>query len=292
MRPTRLFTALAFLIPFSGALWAATPEDSQSPGLCANARFSKSLVLARVVLPAPPPDILHLGAALAERIATHLRSAGDFQVRLTEPTVSTHLEPAVDAFARWGIPYFVRLSGKDFGVSGQTSVFSMIGPSINPRGGTLHLVVSAGMTAEPVLNTTLHANPVAGALFNPPIDALGTGFWQTPYGQSLDALSQQAASAIADQLRCTPLIGTVLAVDGSTVTINRGSADGLRFSDAAMILARSDPLNGLGQPILPERFTFHRSAEARIRQLDPHTAKVQIQGDGTVQVGDIVWVGQ
>ncbi len=287
---------LAFsLLSQTAPLWAAdAPEANAEPDpapLCADARFIKTVMLTRVALPAPPPDVLHLGAALADRVAEHLRATGSFRVLLTDPTTSHSLEPAVDAFARRGAPYYIRLSGRDFGVSGQTSAFALMGPSIHPRGGSLTLNIGAGMTAEPVLNAKLSAAPSAGELFNPPIDARGAAFWQSPYGQALDSLAEQTASKIADTLRCTPLIGSVVAVDGDTLTINRGSEDGLRFSDTARILARSDPLNGLGQAMLPERFTFHRVANASIRQLQRNTAQLHASG-GTVQVGDVLWVGQ
>lgn len=308
MRPTHSPTArhavlratTSALLTFSllsqtSPLWAAdTPEanaESNPAPLCADARLIKTVMLTRVALPAPPPDVLHLGAALAERVADHLRATGSFRILLTDPTTSHTLEPAVDAFARRGAPYFIRLSGRDFGVSGQSSAFALMGPSIHPRGGSLTLSIGAGMTAEPVLNAVLSAAPSSGELFTPPIDARGAAFWQSPYGQALDSLAEQAADKIADSLRCTPLIGSVVAVNGDSLTINRGSEDGLRFSDTARILARSDPLNGLGQAMLPERFTFHRVADASIRQLQRHTAQLHAQG-GTVQVGDVVWVGQ
>ncbi len=293
MRPISLIAAIGALLALNQPLlFAAEPITPEPAPACADARFTKTIVLARVALPAPPPDVLNLSAALAQRLATHLRELGAFRVDLTEPTLSASMAPAADAFARLGAPYFIRLAGQDFGVSGQTSVFSMVSPSINPRGGSLTLSIDAGMTAEPVLSATVRAHPVDGVLFTPPIDAQGAAFWQTPYGQSLDALTEQAATLIANTLRCTPLIGSVLAVDGTTLTINRGSEDGLRFSDTVRILKRSDPINGLGQPMLPERFTFFHAADASIKELRPHSARVQIQGNGSAQAGDVVWVGQ
>lgn len=287
-----MFTPFALICLLTPPSWAADSPVTTATESCANARFVKTIALTRVSLPAPPPDVQHLGAALGERVAEHLESTGIFRVRLTEPTTSTTEEPAADAFFRSGVPYFVRLTGQDFGIGGTRSAYTLFGPSINPRGGTLALTIGDGMTAEPVFSTFLHAEPTNGELFNPPIDARGAAFWQTAYGQALDALTTDAANIIADKLRCTPLIGTVVALDGRSLTINRGSADGLRFSDTAQILSRSAPLNGLGQAMLPERFTYRPITAASIRQLQAHTAIIQTQSNTTVQVGDIVRIGE
>lgn len=300
-----LFSIRAALTPvlitaglFGGGMGFAvadTPpvDASIAPELsCANARFVKSITLARALIPAPPQDVLNLGAMLGDDIAATLEQTGRFTVVLTAPTRSPGLEPAIDAFSREQTPYFVRLSGHNFGVTGQSSAWDFLGPRINPRAGTLDIALFNGQTPRAVANTVVNAAPIQAALFAPPIDALGAQFATSPYGHEMHQLAFQAAQWIDNQLKCAPLWGQVIARTGTELTINRGASDGLRISDRIHVLQRSDPLMPLGQTHLPNRYLMQQIGEADIAYLGEHTAIIRLSGARVAQVGDVIQAGQ
>ncbi|OYY34484.1 MAG: hypothetical protein B7Y58_08235 [Halothiobacillus sp. 35-54-62] len=238
-----------------------TPELS-----CANARFVKSITLARALIPAPPQDVLNLGAMLGDDIAATLEQTGRFTVVLTAPTRSPGLE--------------------------QSSAWDFLGPRINPRAGTLDIALFNGQTPRAVANTGVNAAPIQAALFAPPIDALGAQFATSPYGHEMHQLAFQAAQWIDNQLKCAPLWGQVIARTGTELTINRGAMDGLRMSDRIQVLQRSDPLMPLGQTHLPNRYLMQRIGQADIAYLGERTAIIRLSGASAVQIGDVIQAGQ
>jgi hypothetical protein len=271
----------------------ATVDAPTAPELrCDNARFIKSITLARAFIPAPPQDVLNLGAMLGDDIAATLEQTGHFTVVLTAPTRSLGLEPAIDAFSREQTPYFIRLSGHNFGVTGQSSAWAFLGPSINPRAGTLDIALFNGQTPRAMANTVVNAAPIQAALFAPPIDARGAQFAASPYGHEMHLLAGQAAQWITNQLRCEPLWGQIIARNGSDMTINRGAMDGLRMSDRIQVLQRSDPLMPLGQTHLPNRYLMQRIGQADIAYLGAHTAIIRLSSANAVQLGDVIQAGQ
>lgn len=279
----------------AGFALADTPpvDATTAPELsCANARFVKSITLARALIPAPPQDVLNLGAMLGDDIASALEQTGRFTVVLTAPTRSLGLEPAIDAFSREQTPYFVRLSGHNFGVTGQSSAWDFLGPRINPRGGALDIALFNGQTPRAIANTVLNAAPIQAALFTPPLDARGAQFAASPYGHEMHLLALKAAQWIDDELKCAPLWGQVIARTGTELTINRGAKDGLRMSDRIQVLQRSDPLMPLGQTHLPNRYLMQRIGQANIAYLGERTAIIRLSGASAVQVGDVIQAGQ
>lgn len=270
----------------------ATTSDTTDGALhCSEARFKKSVILTRVWLPAPPQDIVNLGTALSETIATDLQNTGRFHVETTQATQSTGPEPAVDAFRSHGTPYFIRISGHDFGLSGQASMWSFLGPSLNPRGGTLNIRIVDALTTQTMAQTTLSAPHVNAGEYDPVIDALGTDFSTSTYGQAMNQLASEAANWIDQTLGCKPLTGRVVNVDGSTITINRGIRDGLRSSDRLFILQRTDRVYQPGQDAFTEHYLLQSLGTADVARLGEHTARIHYGGHHVVQVGDIVQSG-
>jgi hypothetical protein len=298
--------ALAGLITLTGCvpLMTQPPGDSASSDSiqtdapkasgtlnCPEVRFSKSVMLTRVWIPAPPQDIVNLGTALSKTIATDLQNTGHFHVEMTEATQSTGPEPAIDAFKSHDTPYFIRISGHDFGLSGQSSMWSFLGPSLNPRGGTLDIRIVNALTTQTMAQTSLSAHPVKAGEYDPVIDAQGADFTATSYGQAMNGLAAEAADWIDQTLGCKPLIGQVLSVDGSTLTIDRGVKDGLRSSDRLYILQRTDPVYQLGQNVLTERHLLQSLGMGEVARLGEHTSRIHYGGNHVVQVGDIVQSG-
>lgn len=269
-----------------------SPASPPTEGACGNSRFVKTLTLSRAWIPEPPADILGLGGAISEAIATDLQQKGAFRVTLTPPTRSRTLAPAIDAFARTGDLYFVHLSGHDFTPTGQESAWEFFGPGMDPRGGTIDLTIDNGATAVVLAHSEISAQPIKVSPYTPPIDARGRAFWQSDYGQTMAALSAQAAAFIAQSLRCTPLMGQVLRIEGNNITINRGIDDGLRQSDCPLLLRRSAPLILLGQDHLPERHLLESLGRSNITHLGHRTAQLNYTGAQAVQVGDLVQVGE
>ncbi|MHB8920501.1 MAG: hypothetical protein ACYC3A_09220 [Halothiobacillus sp.] len=290
--------ALACALMCGGLIGSAAADEPSpiaptTPALsCDNARFVKSITLARVWIPAPPQDVLDLGAALSEHIAAVLQKTGHFNVTLTDPTRTSGLEPAIDAFSRDQTPYFVRISGHNFGITGQASPWAFLGPSTNPRGGTLNISLANGQTPRTVAKTALSAQPVDAGTFAPPIDARDPAFAQSLYGQSLHTLTTQAAQWIDQSLGCEPLFGQVIALNGAEITINRGVEDGLRASDRVQVLQRSDPLIQLGQTHLPNQYLLQNLGMADIAYLGNHTTRLHLTRQQAIQIGDVIQVGQ
>jgi hypothetical protein len=289
-----VISALLFggFVRVAGAETAAVAAPTATELSCANARFIKSITLTRALIPAPPQDVLNLGAMLGDDIASTLEKTGHFTVVLTAPTRSLGLEPAIDAFSREQTPYFIRLSGHNFGVTGEMSAWDFLGPNINPRAGALDIALFNGQTPRAMANTVVNAAPIQAALFAPPIDARGAQFAASSYGHEMQLLAGQAAQWIDNQLKCEPLWGQVIARNGSDITINRGASDGLRMSDRIQVLQRSDPLMPLGQTHLPNRYLMQSIGQADIASLGAHTAIIRLSSANAVQLGDVIQAGQ
>jgi curli biogenesis system outer membrane secretion channel CsgG len=271
---------------------AQTPAPKTDGALqCAEARFKKTVMLTRVWLPSPPQDVVNLGAALSKTIATDLQNTGHFHVETTEATQSTGPEPAVDAFKSHGTPYFIRISGHNFGLSGQASMWSFLGPSLNPRGGTLDIRIVDALTTQTIAQTTVSAPSVKAGVYDPVIDALGTDFGASAYGRAMNQIAGEAANWIDRTLGCKPLIGQVVHVDGATITINRGINDGLRSSDRLLILQRTDRVYQPGQDAFTEQYLLQNLGAAEVARLGEHTSRIHYGGQHVVQVGDIVQSG-
>lgn len=270
---------------------AATPAKTSETLNCPEVRFSKSVMLTRVWIPTPPQDVVNLGAALSKTIATDLQNTGHFHVETTEATQSIGPEPAVDAFKSHGTPYFIRISGHDFRLSGQSSMWSFLGPSLNPRGGTLDIRIVNALTTQTMAQTTVSAPAVKAGDYDPVVDALGADFGASAYGQAMNQLAGEAANWIDQTLGCKPLIGQVVNVDGSTITINRGIKDGLRSSDRLFILQRTDRIYQPGQDALTEHYLLQNLGVGEVARLGEHTTRIHYGGYHVVQVGDIVQSG-
>lgn len=268
-----------------------TPPKTDATLNCPEVRFSKSVMLTRVWIPTPPQDVVNLGAALSKTIASDLQNTGHFHVETTEATQSTGPEPAVDAFKSHGTPYFIRISGHDFRLSGQSSMWSFLEPSLNPRGGTLDIRIVDALTTQTIAQTTVSAPTVNAGEYDPVIDALGADFDTSTYGQAMNQLAGEAANWIDKTLGCKPLIGQVVNVDGSTITINRGINDGLRSSDRLFILQRTDRVYQLGQNALTEHYLLQNLGAGEVERLGEHTTRIHYGGYHVVQVGDIVQSG-
>lgn len=277
--------------PAPEAETAATPTKVGGALNCPEVRFSKSVMLSRVWIPSPPQDVVNLGTALSQAIATDLKNTGHFHVETTEATQSTGPEPAIDAFKSHGTPYFIRITGHDFGLSGESSMWSFLGPSLNPRGGTLDIRIVDALTTKTMAQTSLSAPPVKSGAYDSVVDALGADFSASSYGQAMNQLAEDAADWIDQKLGCKPLIGQVVNVDGSTITINRGVDDGLRSSDNLLILQRTDPVYQLGQNPLSEHYLLQTLGVGEVAVLGEHTTRVHYNGSHVVQVGDIVQSG-
>lgn len=271
---------------------AQTPAPKTDEALqCTEARFKKTVMLTRVWLPAPPQDVVNLGAALSKTIAADLQNTGHFRVETTEATQSSGPEPAVDAFKSHGTPYFIRISGHNFGLSGQASMWSFLGPSLNPRGGSLDIRIVDALTTQTIAQTTVSAPSVNAGVYDPVIDALGTDFAASAYGRSMNQLAEEAANWVDRTLGCKPLIGQVVHIDGATITINRGINDGLRSSDRLLILQRTDRVYQPGQDAFTEQYLLQNLGAAEVERLGEHTTRVHYGGRQVVQVGDIVQSG-
>lgn len=267
-------------------------ESPRETGTCANHRFVKTVALSRVWIPSAPADILNLGSGLSEAIATDLNQHSGFRTTLVTATRARNSAPAIGTFTRTGQIYFVRISGHDFLASGHDSAWSFLGPSTDPRSGTIDLTIDNGAEGTQVAHTEIAAEPVRIAPYQPPIDARGRPFWSSPYGQSLQQLAEHAAAFIGQSLDCEPLTGQVIRVDGREITINRGADDGLRLSDRPKLLRRSDPVSLLGQETLPERHTLESLGATDIVHLSHRTATLRYSGDHIVQIGDLVQAGE
>lgn len=303
--PIHVTLALACLLALTGCAPGMTaPPGESAPAnaqtrapntdgalQCSEARFKKTVMLTRVWLPSPPQDVINLGAALSKTITADLQNTGHFHVETTEATQSTGPEPAVDAFKSHGTPYFIRISGHDFGLSGQASMWSFLGPSLNPRGGTLDIRIVDALTTQTIAQTTVSAPSVKAGVYDPVIDALGTDFGASAYGRAMNQIAGEAANWIDRTLGCKPLIGQVLHVDGATITINRGINDGLRSSDRLLILQRTDRVYQPGQDAFTEHYLLQNLGAAEVARLGEHTSRIHYGGQHVVQVGDIVQSG-
>lgn len=277
------------LLPETAADQTAANHNGASA--CPESRFKKSIMITRVWIPTPPQDIVNLGTALSNAIANDLRDTGHFHIETTEATQSTGPQPATDAFKSHGTPYFIRISGHDFGLSGQSSMWSFLGPSLNPRGGTLDIRIVNALTTRTMATTTVNVPSLKAGEYQPVINALGADFDASTYGQAMNQLAKKAANWINQELGCQPLIGQVMQVDGSTITINRGIDDGLRSSDHLFILQRTDPVYQLGQNPLTEHYLFQSLGRAEVARLGEHTTRIHYNGRHVVQVGDVVQSG-
>ncbi|WP_410473938.1 hypothetical protein [Guyparkeria sp. TX1] len=294
-RTTWLAFAGALLLPIATN---AAPETGSD-----RCQANHRLVMTEARLTHEPGDVTGLPAALAERLASRLEAAGQQVVDITPPTRSEGLEPAMDAFSRHGAPYFLRLVASDLGTEGRPSGIVLLPDRYAPRGGQLAATLDDGAQGARLDAWRIDLSTANGKPFSPEIAADSTRFWESDWGQSLDAAIETVAQNVLDTLECRPLVGRVLSTEsrggGTDLRIDLGRADGLAASDRLIVIEPGVPTDSLGvnlltRPVMeitagPVREPINLG-EARVTFLGENDATVRYQGTGSVERGDLVQV--
>lgn len=258
---------------------------------CPNARFRKHIAVTDALIGQPPPDISYLGRALSNRLIAHLQAVMTVRVKRLAATRSIGPQPAVDAFDRFGTPYFIRLSASNLALTGSNSRFSFWGPSYDPRGGSLTVSIIDGSNAERLNRFELTAAPVDAGRYQPAVDARSTAFWNSGYGRSLDRMLERAALRIRAAIGCQPMVGTVTAVEGDQLTIDLGQRDGVKPGDSLLVIQRGQPDATLANPTA---LTHHDLSLGfgKVRYVGMESAQLSLHGPQPAVVGDLIWTGE
>ncbi|RRQ23356.1 hypothetical protein D5687_07965 [Guyparkeria sp. SCN-R1] len=285
------------LLPSLFAMAAALPAQAEE------CTASHRIVISEAQIGHEPGDILGLPAAIADRLERRLAEGGHQVVKVISPTRSRGLEPTMDAFSRHGAPYFLRLVASDLGTEGRPSGIVLLPDRYAPRGGQLAATLDDGAQGARLDAWRIDLSTANGKPFSPEIAADSTRFWESDWGQSLDAAIETVAQNVLDTLECRPLVGRVLSTEsrggGTDLRIDLGRADGLAASDRLIVIEPGVPTDSLGvnlltRPVMeitagPVREPINLG-EARVTFLGENDATVRYQGTGSVERGDLVQV--
>ncbi len=279
------------------AIMAATPVQAEE------CTASHRIVISEAQIDHAPGDVIGLPAAIAGRLEQRLETGGHQVVQVIPPTRSGGLEPTMDVFARHAAPYFLRLVARDLGTEGRPSGIVFLPDRYAPRGGRLTVTLDDGAQGTRLATWRVDLSPTDGKPFSPEVTADSTRFWESNWGESLDAAITTVAQNALDTLHCRPLVGRVLSADsrgGSTdLRIDLGRSDGLAANDRLIILEPGVPTDSLGvnlltRPVMeitagPVREPMGLG-EARVTFLGENDATVRYQGNRAVESGDLVQV--
>ncbi|MFO7808489.1 hypothetical protein [Guyparkeria sp.] len=292
--PRRLVVAL---LPSLFAMATALPAQAEE------CTASHRIVISEARIGHEPGDILGLPAAIADRLEQRLEKGGHQVVKVISPTRSAGLEPTMDAFSRHGAPYFLRLVASGLGTEGRPSGFVLLPDRYTPRGGQLAAMLDDGAQGARLDTWRVDLSPTDGKPFSPEIAADSPRFWESEWGESLDAAIGTVAENVLDTLECRPLVGRVHSTEGSgggtDLRIDLGRADGLAAGDRLIVIEPGVPTDSLGvnlltRPVMeitagPIREPMNLG-EARVTFLGEHDATVRYQGARSVERGDLVQV--
>lgn len=209
----------------------------------------------------------------------------------------------MDAFSRHGAPYFLRLVASDLGTEGRPSGIVLLPDRYEPRGGQLAATLDDGAQGTRLDDWRIDLTAANGKPFSPEIAADSTRFWESDWGESLDAAIGTVAEDVLDTLGCRPLVGRVLSTEsrgGETdLRIDLGRADGLAANDRLIVIEPGVPTDSLGvnlltRPVMeitagPVREPMNLG-QARVTFLGENDATVRYQGNRSVERGDLVQV--
>ena len=209
----------------------------------------------------------------------------------------------MDAFSRHGAPYFLRLVANDLGTEGRPSGILLLPDRYAPRGGQLTASLDDGAQGARLDTWRIDLSTADGKPFSPEISAESMRFWESDWGESLDAAVETVAENVLDTLECRPLVGRVLSTEsrggGTDLRIDLGRADGLAADDRLIVVEPGVPTDSLGvnlltRPVMeitagPVREPMNLG-EARVTFLGDNDATVRYQGDRAVERGDLVQV--
>lgn len=122
-------------------------------------------------------------------------------------------------------------------------------------------------------------------------DGFGSaGFWQSGYGQAVDATLDEMTLAVTDAIRCQPFITRVARVEGKRVTLAAGATAGLRPGDELDLYRSSRYFDAPGAA--PELRDSHASVTLNSVHPDFSNGDMPVTGAlVNIQRGDmaIIW---
>jgi len=262
------------------------------PAGCAGADFVKPVAIATagVADGEGVPDIMNLQQAFSRRLGYHLGTTGRYHPELV-PAVHGGPVAASDLWRRDDIPFLVVPRLEQLNPTSSQTHFDFMPHRSEKRSVGLHLDIFDGTgphALEPV-SITRQSNMVG--YYPQRVDALESSFWESDYGQIMDLVARHGAQEIDRQLRCLPLIGRVLRVNGQHLTVGLGSRHGLQIG-SGLLLVR----HGAGIPLLGRGYEAahieHSLGYASVVNLGPQTATLLYTGAHRIEVGDRVRAGQ
>ncbi|TKA88654.1 hypothetical protein FAZ79_09310 [Guyparkeria sp. SB14A] len=299
-RPRRALAVLPGLIA-AAAIMASAPAQAQQPNEACPA--SHRIVISEAHVGHEPGDVIGLPGAIAERLAARLEQDGQQVVDVVRPTRSGGLEPAMDAFSRHGAPYFLRLVARDLGTEGRPSGIVLLPDRFAPRAGELSATLDDGARGARLDSWQIDLSAADGKPFSPEVAADSARFWESDWGQSMDAAIDTLAGNVLDTVGCRPLVGRVLSTEGrggsTDLRIDLGRRDGLSAGDRLQVIDPGMPADWLGVNLLtrPDLETTagpirepRALGEARVSYLGERDSTLRYQGGHSVESGDLVQV--
>ena len=295
---THRLTGLALVALLLPLAVSADPETGS--GDC---QANHRLVITQARIPHEPDDVTGLSTAIANRLEDRLESTGIQVVDIIPPTRSEGLSPAMDVFARHAAPYFVRIKASDLATQGRPSQFVLLPDRYESRSGQLSATLDDGAQGARLGSWQFDLEPADGDPFSPSADAHAGTFWESDWGQSLDAGIDRLATDILTTLHCRPLVGRVLSTQtrGSMIDlrVDLGREDGLRAGDRLAVIDPGVPADWLGVNLLT-RPALETTAgpvreprslgDARVTYLGDRDSTLRYTGRHAVESGDLVQV--
>jgi len=250
-------------------------DISESRGQCGAGEASRLKKRVAVTgFPVLHPDQTRIGRIgdageiLPQQLQQRLMERGGFQVfgatrsrmfsdLLNAPTVqqgNNRLTNVLQVAREMGVQFVVTGVIRDLGVADPsawgTSVLDRmqrgIGTVDQQRRFAADLVVYDGFSGSPIYqqrfatSSDWNAAPGSSAGFG------SEGFRKTAYGQSVNGVIEEMATAVTEALACQPFITRITRVDGYSVTLESGATAGLRPGDELQLYRSTGYLDAPG----------------------------------------------
>lgn len=107
---------------------------------------------------------------------------------------------------------------------------------IYPRNFAIKLYLYNGLNGELVWQNTYQGTAPWTFTKREHVDVDSISFWQSKYGEMINATLDKAIKGIDENIMCEPSRGKIIRVSGNQITINLGREDGLKIGDEFSLL--------------------------------------------------------
>ena len=129
----------------------------------------------------------------------------------------------------------------------RTNAWKIWQQSTYPRNFDFTLFLYNGLNGEQIWQNSYQSSAVWDFNKRRNIDVNSTVFWQSAYGNMIDALLDKIVSDIDNNVMCEPSEGKIVQVQGNEITINLGRDHGVKVGDEFTLLHSNNFISQQGK---------------------------------------------